>query len=348
MDESNQTRGETMKLDKRFANQFSEVVRMIHDARFDAIKHVNVELVKLYWNVGQYISKKLLAAEWGEGTVDRLADYIQSKYPEFKGFTRRGLYRMRQFYEVYKDYAIVSPLVTQISWTNHLIILSKTKTIDEKEFYIRLSVKENYSKRELIRQIDSGYYERAMISKKKVSPVATQIQRNTVDVFKDTYVLDFLNLPEIHSEIDLQKNIVANLRNFILEFGKDFAFVGQEYRLQVGKKDYFVDLLFFHRGLRCLVMIELKIDDFKPEYIGKLNFYLEVLDRNVKKSEENPSVGIILCKSKDDEVVEYALSRNLSPAMVSEYKTKLIPKNVLKKKLHEYYLLGEAEKEKEN
>ena len=332
-----------MKLDKRLDKQFSEVVRMIHDARFNAIRHVNAELIKLYGNVGKYVSKKLATAEWGDAVIDRLVNYIQSKHPEFKGFTRRGLYRMRQFYETYKDYAFVSPLVTQISWTNHLIILSKTKSMAEKEFYIRLSVKENYSKRELGRQIDSGYYERAMISKEKVSSAVTQLPRDAVDVFKDTYVLDFLNLPEPHSESDLQKNIVANLRNFILEFGKDFTFVGQEYRLQVGKNDYFVDLLFFHRGLRCLVMIELKIDDFKPEYMGKLNFYLEALDRDVRKPGENPSVGIILCKSKDDEVVEYTLSRNLSPALVSEYKTKLIPKKVLKKKLHEYYLLGETE-----
>ena len=139
----------------------------------------------------------------------------------------------------------------------------------------------------------------------------------------------------------MSKDIVSNLKNFVLEFGKDFAFVGQEYRIQVGKNDYFIDLLFFHRGLRCLVMFELKIDDFKPEYLGKLNFYLEALDRDVKKPDENPSVGIILCKSKDDEVVEYALSRNLSPALVAEYKTKLIPKKILQKKLHEYYLLGE-------
>lgn len=329
-----------MKLDKQFDKQFSEVVRMIHEARYNAIKGVNTELVKLYWNVGEYISKKLSTAEWGDAVVDQLADYIQKKHPEFKGFTRRGLYRMRQFYETYSQKQFVSAVLTQISWTNHLLILSKSKTKEEREFYLALSVKERYSSRELERQIDSGYYERAMISKKKVSPVVTQIQRDTDNVFQDTYVLDFLNLPESHSESDLQKSIIANLKDFILEFGKDFAFVGQEYRLQIGKNDYFIDLLFFHRGLRCLVMIELKIDDFKPEYLGKLNFYLEALDRDVRKPDENPSVGIILCKSKDDEVVEYALSRNLSPALIAEYKTKLIPKEVLQKKLHEYYLLS--------
>lgn len=328
-----------MKLIKRRDKQFDEVIAMIHNARYNAIKSVNAELVKLYWGIGEYISKKIEFAEWGDAIVDQLADYIQSSHPEFKGFTRRGLYRMRQFYEAYFRNKIVSPLVTQISWSNHLLILSKTKTKEEKEFYIRLSIKENYSKRELERQIDSGYYERVMISRKKVPLLTKQPHKEIADVFKDIYVLDFLDLPESHNEKDLQKSIVSNLKDFILEFGRDFAFVGQEYRIQVGKNDYFIDLLFFHRGLKCLVMVELKITDFKPEYLGKINFYLEALDRDVRKDGENPSVGIILCKSKDDEVVEYALSRHLSPTLIAEYKTKLIPKNILRKKLHELFLL---------
>lgn len=172
----------------------------------------------------------------------------------------------------------------------------------------------------------------------------TQKDSDIVNNFKDTYILDFLNLPKTHSEKELRQNIVSNLKNFILEFGKDFAFIGQEYRIQVGNNDYFIDLLFFHRGLKCLVIIELKIDDFKPEYLGKLNFYLEALDREVKKKDENPSVGIVLCKSKDEEVVEYALSRNMSSTLVAEYRTKLIPKIILKKKLHEYCLLSEKMK----
>jgi predicted nuclease of restriction endonuclease-like (RecB) superfamily len=254
----------------------------------------------------------------------------------------RSLYRMRQLYEAYRQKQFVSAVLTQISWTNHLLILSKTKTKEEREFYLALSIKERYSSRELERQIDSGYYERAMLSRKKfVSSALTQIHSDPASVFKDTYILDFLALPKEYLERDLRKSIVANLRDFILEFGKDFTFVGQEYRIQVGGNDYYIDLLFFHRGLKCLVMLELKIDDFKPEYLGKLNFYLEALDRDVKKQDENPSVGIILCKSKDDEVVEYALSRNLSPALIAEYKTKLIPKRTLEKKLHEYALLAE-------
>lgn len=331
-----------MKNNKSFDSQFFEVVKMIHKARLNAMKSVNAELVKLYWSVGEYISKKLETAEWGDAIIDRLAGYIQENQPEFKGFTRRGLFRMRQFYETYRPNRIVSPLVTQISWSNHLMILSKTKNMQEKEFYIRLSIRENYSKRELERQIDSGLFERAMLSKKKFTGSLTQIHPKVQEIFKDTYILDFLNLPAVHDEKDLNEGIVSSLKNFVLEFGKDFTFVGREYPIQVGKNDYFIDLLFFHRSLRCLVMFELKINDFKPEYLGKLNFYLEALDRDVRKPDENPSVGIILCKSKDDEVVKYALSRNLSPAMIAEYKTKLIPKKMLQEKLNEYYLLGES------
>lgn len=330
-----------MKLAKRFDRQFFEVVTMIQKARYNAIKSVNTELIKLYWSIGEYISGKIVSAEWGDAVVDQLADYIQNSHPEFKGFTRRGLYRMRQFYEIYRRKKIVSAVLTQISWTNHLLILSKTKSKEEREFYLMLSVREKYSSRELERQIDSGLFERAMLSRKKVPAVLAQKHPKAPEVFKDVYVLDFLNLPEVHSEGDLSRSIVSNLKDFILEFGKDFTFVGQEYRLQVGKNDYFIDLLFFHRGLRCLVMIELKIDDFKPEYLGKMNFYLEALDRDVKNKDENPSVGIILCKSKDDEVVEYALSRHLSPTLIAEYKTKLIPKKILQKKLHDLFILNE-------
>lgn len=330
-----------MRIIKSFDSQFAKVVKLIKKARGHALRNVNKELIGLYWQIGCYISVRVKKEKWGKGVVAKLAIYLDKTLPDSTGFSSQNLWRMRQFYEAYRKYPKLSTVLRELGWSSHLHILSKSKTIQEKEFYIRLAVKEKYSVRELSRQIDSGYYERAMISKKKALSAMSQIQVSTVDVFKDTYVLDFLNIPEPHSEKDLQKSITSNLKNFILEVGKDFTFIGQEYRLQIGNNDYFIDLLFFHRGLRCLVMIELKIDDFKPEYLGKLNFYLEALDRNIRKTAENPSVGIILCKSKDDEVVEYALSRNLSPALVAEYKTKLIPKKVLRKKLHEYYLLSE-------
>ena len=243
---------------------------------------------------------------------------------------------MKQFYETYKDDEKVSTLLTQLSWSNHLKLLSACKSNDERLFYMQLCVKEGYSARELARQVDSGYYERYMLSKTNLYPTVSQAHDDTGNIFLDNYVLDFLDLPEKVSEKDLQKSILNNLKSFILEIGKDFTFIGEEYRVQVGNHDYYIDLLFYHRGLSCLVAFELKIGEFKPEYIGKVNFYLEALDREVRKENENPSVGVILCASKDDEVVEYALSRSLSPTMVSEYTLKLIDKKLLQEKLKEY------------
>ena len=326
-------------MNKLLVNDFKQIIKLIQSARYKALQSVNKEQIELYWKVGEYVSKKIAAAEWGEGVVDDLAEYLKNKCPDIKGFNRRGLYRMRQFYETYKDSEFVSPLVTQIAWTHNLIILSKTKSIEEKEFYLKLVVRDKLGKRELERQIDSGLFERTISSNKKLSTVLKEIHPKAEMLLKDSYMLDFLSLPEPHNELDLKKAIIQNMKQFIIEAGRDFAFIGEEYRLQVGSKDYYVDLLFYHRALQCLVVFELKIDDFKPEYLGKLGFYLEALDRDIKKEHEKPSIGIILCKTKDDEVVEYAMARNLSPAMIAEYQTKLIDKNLLKNKLHELYEL---------
>ena len=315
-------------------NKFLEVVQLIKNARYNALKAVNSEIVALYWKIGEHISKKIETSEWGNSVVEELAEYIKKKYPELKGYDKRSLFRMRQFYEIYHKNEKVSALLTQLSWTNNLAIFSKTA--EEREFYINLCIKEKYSSRELERQIDSCVYERSMLSQ-KLSPVVREMRKDVP--FKDTYVLEFLNLPEKFDEKDLRKALIKNFKNFVLELEKDFALVGEEFRIQVGNNDYCIDLVFYHRELKCLVAIELKVDDFKPEYLGKLNFYLEALDRDVKKKHENPSVGIILCKTKDKEVVEYSLSRSMSAALVAEYKTKLIGKEILQRKLHELVML---------
>ena len=221
--------------------------------------------------------------------------------------------------------------------------MSASKSQEERRFYIELAVKERYSKRDLERQMDSGYYERFMLSNGNMLPVIQKAKQEIHNLFLDKYVLEFLDAPKGGSEKDFQKSILENLKNFVLEIGKDFSFIGNEYRVQVGNHDYYIDLLFYHRGLSCLVAFELKIGEFKPEYIGKMNLYLEALDREVKKQTENPSVGVILCASKDDEVVEFALSRSLSPTMVSEYTLKLIDKNLLQKKLKEYTEIAEED-----
>ena len=239
----------------------------------------------------------------------------------------------RGVYETYKDDEFVTPLVTQISWTNHLLIMSGSKTPDERHFYMALCAKEHYSKRELERQIGTSYYERSMISAKK--PMPESVSHDVRESILDTYVLEFLDLPEQFSEKNLRKAIIENLKQFILEFGRDFTFIGEEYRVQVGNTDFFIDLLFYNRALSCLVPIELKIGKFKPEHIGQINFYLEALDRDVKKPNENPSVGVILCASKDDAVVEYALSRSMSPTLVADYRLCLPDKTLLQNKLRE-------------
>lgn len=330
-----------MSIKKYEYNQFEEVINIIEQAKENAYRKVNEELVNMYWQVGCYISEGASSASYGDAFVDSLADFFLTNYPDIKGFNRRGLYRMKQFYETYRDEEKVSTLLSQLSWSNHLKILSACKTMEERIFYMTLCIKERYSARELARQIDSGYYERYMLSKTNISPIIRSANNETGNIFLDNYVLDFLNVPDKVSERDLQKSILNNLKNFILEIGKDFTFIGEEYKVQVGNHDYFIDLLFYHRGLSCLVAFELKIGEFKPEFIGKMNFYLEALDREVKKEYENPSVGVVLCASKDDEVVEYALSRSLSPTMVSEYTLKLIDKTLLQKKLKEYINLSE-------
>ena len=313
--------------------RFDEVIHIIDSARSRAMKAVNAELIQMYWSIGEYLSELCTSAEFGDKIIDDVAAYIARENPGVKGFNRRGLYRMKQFYETYKDDEFVTPLVTQISWTNHLLIISGSKFAEERHFYMTLCAKEHYSKRELERQMDSAYYERYMLSSKK--PLPESVPQDVRKSILDTYVLEFLDLPEQFSEKNLRKAIIENLKQFILEFGRDFTFIGEEYRVQVGNTDFFIDLLFYNRALSCLVPIELKIGKFKPEHIGQINFYLEALDRDVKKPNENPSVGVILCASKDDAVVEYALSRSMSPTLVADYRLCLPDKTLLQNKLRE-------------
>ena len=316
---------------------FSEVTRLIDSARQRAYQAVNTTLIELYWQVGAYLSRKIAAAEWGEGIVEQLAQHLASTQPGLKGFTRRNLFRMRQFYDVYREPQLVTALLTQLPWTHNLIILSRSKRPEEREFYLKMAAQEKWSSRELERQYDTALFERVVLTPTKVSPLVTQIHPDAQNIFKDSYLVEFLDLPAAHLEGDLQRGLLSQLKQFLLELGRDFCFVGNEYPLQVGKQDFALDLLLFHRGLNCLVAIELKTTRFSPEHLGQLNFYLEALDRDHKKAHENPAIGLLLCASKDDEVVEYALSRSLSPALVAQYQTQLPDKKLLQAKLHEFY-----------
>lgn len=318
-------------------NRFNDIIQLIKRSRTNAIKAVNAELVNLYWNIGEYISKKMEQAEWGDSVVIELANFIRTNEPDIKGFSDKNIWRMKQFYETYRDFPKLSTVLREISWSHNLVIFSRCKTAEEREFYLKLSKQESYSFRELERQISASHFERTMIGNSKLSTTLRESNQDLTNTFKDSYVFEFLHLPEPHKESDLQRGLVRQMKNFILELGKDFLFIDEEFKLQVGNSDFFIDLLFYHRGLQCLVAFELKTDKFKPDYLGQLNFYLEALDRDIKNQNENPSIGVLLCKDKDNEVVEYSLSQSLSPTMVSEYKTQLPDKKLLQQKLHELF-----------
>ena len=333
---------------------FEEVLAIIERARENAFRAVNRELISMYWEIGRYVSEKVKSDGWGKSVVQNFSQYIQSHFAGIKGFSPQNIWRMKQFYETYAGNVNLSavpreitgnvnlsPLVREIGWTNNVLIMETAKTDAEREFYLLLTHKNNYSTRELERQIDSCLYERTIISDEKNKLFLTKSPG--LAALRDSYVLEFLDIPENHEEKDLRKAIVANLRDFILEFGRDFTLIGQEYRIQVGNTDFSIDLVLYNRELSCLVAIELKTGRFKPEHLGQLEFYLEALDRDVKKPNENPSVGLILCSRKDDTVVEYALSRSMSPALIAEYQTHLPQKALLANKLRELRELAEAE-----
>lgn len=325
---------------------FREVIGLIQSARARALQAVNTELIDLYWRVGEFISRKVETDGWGKAVVLQLADYLKRAEPDLRGFSSPNLWRMKQFYETYRQQTKLSPLVRVLPWTHNLLILGKCKRPEEREFYLRLATREHWGKRELERQLAGALFERTVISPAKLAPLVRVLHPAAETIFKDSYLLDFLNLPEVHSEADLQRALVANLKKFLLELGRDFCFVGEQYQLQVGGQDFYLDLLLYHRGLQCLVDFELKIDEFKPEYLGKLEFYLEALDRDVKKPHERPSIGVLMCASKDNEVVEYALSRSVSPALIAEYQTCLPAKKLLQQKLHEFYELAQSDSAK--
>ena len=316
---------------------FAQVLELIQAARGRAYQAVNTALIDLYWQIGEHISRKIAAAEWGDGVVDQLAVYIAKTQPGLRGFTRRNLFRMRQFYDTYQGDAKVSALLTQLPWTHNLIILNQSKRAEERDFYLRMATQEKWTSRELERQFKTALFERVVLNPTKVSSAVRQSHPQALQVFKDAYVVEFLGLPVGHSELDLHRGLLARLKAFLIELGRDFCFVGSEFPVQVGGRDFALDLLFFHRGLNCLVAIELKVGRFEPEYLGKLSFYLEALDRDVRKPHENPAIGVLLCASKDDEVVEYALSRTASPALIAAYETQLPDKALLQSKLHEFY-----------
>ena len=333
--------------------QFDEIVDIILSHRSRASRAVNNELLMTSWQVGSYVSKKLKSEEWGSKVVTQLSEYIRAKRPDLKGYSRSSIYNMVMFYDEYsseESSLIPQPKTAQIvqsatgqlpkileltTLTNHIEILCRCKTSEERMFYILYANKERLIKRELQRCISNQTFSTLLGGRKSMSKGMLEIYPGAPVMFKDTLFVDFLNLPKKHSEKKLKDGLLEHMKQFILELGKDFIFMDQEYRLEVGSSTFKADLLFFHRGIQALVAVELKKSKFDPRDLGQLEFYLEALDRDVKRSNENPSVGIILCPEADRVVVEYAMSRSMSPTMVAEYKRILIPQERMQAQLNE-------------
>jgi len=289
-------------------------------------------LIELYWKVGELVVRKIQSNGWGKSTVAALSAYIQKRQPGLQGFSPQNLWRMRQFFEAYRNRPDLSTLLRELPWSANLHVLTKCKRAEEREFYLRMATGQRWSVREVARQIDGGMFERAVLSPPKVSAALREVHPAAEAIFRDAYFVEFLDLPDGYHETDLHAALLQNMRRFLAEFGRDFCFIGSEVPLQVGGKDFVLDLLFFHRELASLIAVELKVGEFIPEHLGKLEFYLEALDRDVRKPHERPSIGVLLCANKDNEVVEYALSR---------YQTRLPDRKLLQAKLHEFYALTE-------
>jgi predicted nuclease of restriction endonuclease-like (RecB) superfamily len=313
---------------------FKEIKERIRSAQYDALKAVNKELISLYRDIGRIIVEKQKGATWGKSVVERLSADLQDEFPGISGFSSRNIWRMRDFYLAYRDNPKLSPLVSEIGWTHNLIILNSCGTDLEREFYIRMTIKHGWSKRTLFDKVALGTYEKTMAGQtsfEQALPRDLSIPARLA--VKDEYTFDFLEMGDERSERRLEYAILAKVEPFLKEMGGLFSFVGSQYRIEVGDQEYFIDLMLYHRSLKCLVAIELKTGRFMPEHVGKMQFYLAALDDLARLEGENPSIGIILCRSKNRTIVEYALRETRKPIGVSAYKLVRSLPNELKRLL---------------
>ncbi|MDB9488828.1 PDDEXK nuclease domain-containing protein [Dolichospermum circinale CS-537/01] len=303
-----------------YTHLLMEVQQRIRSAQYEALKAVNREMINLYWDIGQMIVIKQQDAIWGKSVVEKLAKDLQTEFPGISGFSARNIWNMRNFYVTYSQNEKLQPMVAEIGWTHNIVILEKCKDDLEQEFYIRMTRKFGWTKNVLIHQIENQTYEKTLVNQTNFDQnISVEIRNQLKLAVKDEYTFDFLELADEHSERQLEESILAKIQPFLQEMGGIFAFMGSQYRLEVDDEEYFIDILLYHRRLKCLVAIELKIGKFLPEYVGKMQFYLAVLDETVKLPEENPSIGIILCKSKQRTIVEYALKESNKPIGVATY-----------------------------
>ncbi|MBE9011774.1 DUF1016 family protein [Pseudanabaenaceae cyanobacterium LEGE 13415] len=313
-----------------YGNLLAEVKQRIRSAQYEALKAVNRELIALYWDLGKLIVDRQQQNSWGKSIVEQLAKDLQTEFPGTSGFSARNIWRMRDFYLTYCSNEKLTPLVAEIGWSHNIVILQKCKDDLEREFYIRSTRKFGWTKNVLIHQIENQTYEKTLLNQTNFEKtVSDSIRQQAKLAIKDEYIFNFLELAEEHSEVELERAILGKVEPFLREMGGMFAFIGSQHRLVVGNEDYYVDLLLYHRQLRSLVAVEIKVGEFKPDYVGKMQFYLAVLNDQAKLEGENPSIGIILCKTKEKTVVEYALQDSSKPIGVATYQiTSNLPKEL--------------------
>jgi predicted nuclease of restriction endonuclease-like (RecB) superfamily len=314
-----------------YGSLLSALKERVRAAQYQGLLAVNKELVSLYWDIGRMICKRQAGgASWGKSVVARLSADLRAEFPGTRGFSAQNLWYMRQFYLAYHNQAKLQPLVGEISWAKHLAIMTKCQDDLEREFYIRMTKKFGWSKNVLIHQIENQSYEKTLLGQTNFDRALTpELRAQAKLAVKDEYTFDFLEMGEEHSERELERALIARIEDFLRAMGGLFAFVGSQFRLEVDSKEYFIDLLLYHRRLKCLVAIELKIGEFEPEFVGKMQFYLAVLDAQIREPGENSSIGIILCKEKNRTIVEYALHDARKPIGVATYRTvKRLPKEL--------------------
>ena len=311
-----------------YAQLLAEVKERVRSAQYAALKAVNTELVGLYWDLGRMIVERQAGQTWGKAIVQKLATDLQKEFPGVGGFSASNLWRMRAFFELYRGLEKLAPLVREIGWSHNIAIMERCSDPFEREFYLRMTRKFGWSKNVLIHQIDNQSYEKSLSGQTNFDQTLTpELRVQAKLAVQDEYTFDFLELAEQHSERELERALITRIEDFLRAMGGRFAFMGSQYRLEVDGREFFLDLLLFHRRLRALVAIELKIGDFQPEFVGKMQFYLTALDRQVRQEDENPSIGIILCKEKSRTIVEYALHDATKPIGVATYQiTKTLPK----------------------
>ncbi len=307
-------------LSPEYLNFKNEITARIRSAQYEALKAVNKEMIALYWEVGKRITEQQTALGWGKSVVETLSRDIQKEFPGIKGFSARNIWDMARFYAEYQSNEILQPLVAEISWSKHIVILTKCKETRQRQFYILATKKYGWTKDVLINKIEAKAYENYLLGQSNFDKtLPDKIKNQAILALKDEYTFDLIGLAEEHSEYELEQAIIKNIRAFLMELGTDFSFIGNQYRLEVDGKEYFIDLLLYNRRLQAMIAIELKIGEFQPEYKGKMEFYLNVLNDTVKLPHENPAIGIIICKSKSRMIVEYALKSSNMPIGVATY-----------------------------